>query len=139
MLKASQSFFVSRIQSKEKKFTEKELFKEKREWRIEQKQKESFLTALATAIKKEPTASIRKHANELKVSEKTVRTAIKQDLNQDFNPVNYAIWGVLENKTNATPIQILVRLRLLLRRNEMKCLKNLFWTYANRFEGLLIE
>ena len=33
----SQSFFVYRKQSKEKKFTEKELFKEKKEWRIEQK------------------------------------------------------------------------------------------------------
>ena len=32
---ASQSFFVYRIQSKEKNFTEKDLFKEKGEWRIE--------------------------------------------------------------------------------------------------------
>ena len=31
-------------------------------------------------------------------------------------PIDYAQWGVLENKTNATPIQILVRLRLLLRK-----------------------
>ena len=35
--KPSQSFFVYRIQSKEKIFTEKELFNEKGEWRIEQK------------------------------------------------------------------------------------------------------
>ena len=33
---------------------------------------------------------------------KTVRTVIKQDLSPDRNPFNYAIWGVLENKTNAT-------------------------------------
>ena len=39
------------------------------------------------AIKKDPTTSIRKHANELKVHEKTVRTAIKQDLNPDHNPL----------------------------------------------------
>ena len=63
--KPSQSFFVCRIQSKEKYFTEKKrLFKEKREWRIEQKRKESFLTALAAAIKKDPTTSISKYANE---------------------------------------------------------------------------
>ena len=42
--------------------------------------------------------SIKKHATELKVYEKTVRSAIKQDLSL----LDYAIWGVLENKTNAT-------------------------------------
>ncbi len=41
------------------------------------KRKEGFLTAFATVIKKGPTTSIRKHANELKVHQKTVRTAIK--------------------------------------------------------------
>ena len=30
------------------------------------------------------------------------RTAIKHDLNPDHNLLNYAIWSVLENKTNAT-------------------------------------
>ena len=35
-------------------FPEKEFCKEKGKWRIEQKQKESFLTALAPAIKKDP-------------------------------------------------------------------------------------
>ena len=33
---------------------------------------------------------------------KTVKTAIKQDFNSDHNPLDYAICGVLENKTNAT-------------------------------------
>ena len=42
--------------------------------------------------------SIGKSDNELKVHEKTVRTAIKQNLNQDIYPLNC----VLENKTNAT-------------------------------------
>ena len=59
-------------------FTEKDLFNEKGEWRSEKKtRKEGFLTAPATAIKKDPTISIRKQANELKIHQKTVRTAIK--------------------------------------------------------------
>ena len=48
--------------------------------------------------KKDPTASIRKHTNELKVHEKTVRIVFKWDLNS----LDYAIWGILENKTNPT-------------------------------------
>ena len=51
-------------------------------------------------IKKDP--FIRKHDNELKMYEKTVRTAIKEDLSPDLDPLDYAIWGVLESKTNAT-------------------------------------
>ena len=50
------------------------------------------------AIKKYPTTSIRKYANELK----TVRTAIKQDLSPGLNLLDHAIWGILENKTNTT-------------------------------------
>ena len=46
-------------------------------------------------------ASIRKHTNELKVHDKTVKTAIKQDLSQSLNLLDCAIWSVLENKTNA--------------------------------------
>ena len=45
---------------------------------------------------------IMKHANELTVHEKTVRTAIKQDLSPDLKPLDYIIWGILENETNAT-------------------------------------
>ena len=67
---------------------------------LNKKRKEGFLTALDTA--RVPTTSIGKHANELKVYEKTVRTVIKQDLSRDFNPLDYAMWGVLENKSNAT-------------------------------------
>ena len=59
---------------------QKYLFMEKREWTIEQKTKSSFfLTAVATVIK-DSTTSIRKHGNGLKDHEKTVRTAIKEDL-----------------------------------------------------------
>ena len=53
------------------------------------------------AIKKDPTMSIRKLTNELKVHKKTVRIAIKQDLSPDINPLDYAIWDILENKINA--------------------------------------
>ena len=42
-------------------------------------------------IKKVLKTSIRNHANELKVHEKTVRTVIKQDLSPDRNPIYYAI------------------------------------------------
>ena len=31
-----------------------------------------------------------------------MRTAIKQNLSPELNTLDYAIWGVLENKTNAT-------------------------------------
>ena len=64
-------FFVYHIQSKEKIFTGKELFKEKPKLRIGQKTKKGFLTALATAIIKDPITSIRKHPDESKVHEKT--------------------------------------------------------------------
>ena len=50
----------------------------------------------------DPTTSIKKPVNELKFHEKTVRTAIKQDLGWYLNPLDNTIWGILENKTNAT-------------------------------------
>ena len=46
--------------------------------------------------------SVRKHADESKVHDKTMRTEIKQDLSSDLNPLDYAIWSILENKTNTT-------------------------------------
>ena len=67
--------------------------------------------------------SIRKYANELKVHKKTVRIAIKQDLSQDLNPLDHAMYGVLENKTNATSHR---NIGSLLRRNGIKSLNNLF-------------
>ena len=73
--------------------------------RLKRKRKEGFLTVHATVIKKGPTESIRKYGNELKVYEKTVRTAIKHDLRPHHNLLNYAIRGVLENKTNSTSHQ----------------------------------
>ena len=53
-------------------------------------------------IKKDPTTFIRKHANELKVHEKTARTAIKQDSSPNLKLLDYIVSGVLENKTNAS-------------------------------------
>ena len=100
------------------------------------KQKEGFLAAFAMAIKKDPITSIRKHANELKVHEKTVRTGFKQDLSSDLNPLDYAIWGVLENKTNATSNPNIGSLKTAI---EEQCPKNLFWRYGNCFEGVLIQ
>ena len=96
-------------------------------WKMEQKNE-----------KKDPTTSIRKHGNELKVHKNTVRIAIKQDLNPDLNPLDYAIWGILEDKTNATS-QLLIHLRLLLRKNGIESLKNLFWRHENHFKGMLIQ
>ena len=93
-LKPSQSFFGFRLQSKENNFfflQKKSFFKEKGEWKIEQKRKEGFLTALTTVIKKDPTKSIRKHANELKVHKKKLWRQQRQDWTPDLD---YALWGV---------------------------------------------
>ena len=73
-------------------FLQKKSFLRKKaveDW-TKKKWKEGFSTALATAIKNDPTTSIRKRVNELKVHEKNVRTAIKQDLSPDLNPLDYA-------------------------------------------------
>ena len=79
---SNQSFFVYRIQSKEKLLTEKELFKEKVD-QEDKKRKEGFLIAVATAIKKDPTSTIRKHSNELKIYEK-----IKQNCSPDVKSLD---------------------------------------------------
>ena len=49
-------------------------------------------------IKNDPSTSIKKHANELKVLEKTERKANKQDLSPDLSLLDYNRWGVFENK-----------------------------------------
>ena len=79
-LKTKPNMFLSSVYKTKEKITEKEVFKEKREWWIEPKRKGDFLMAIATAIKKDSITSIRKHTNELKVYEKTVRIAIKHNL-----------------------------------------------------------
>ena len=57
------------------------------------KRKEDFLTTLVTVIK-DLTTLIRKQGNELRVHEKTVRTAIKKVLNSDLKHPDYAICDV---------------------------------------------
>ena len=47
-----------------------------------------------------------------KSSKKTVRTAIKQDLSPDLNPIDYATRSILENKTNATSHPNVVSLKI---------------------------
>ena len=58
---------------------------------MNKKQKEDLLTALVKAIKKDPTTSIRKHANELKVHEKSVGTAIKQYSSPELDSLDYTV------------------------------------------------
>ena len=67
-------------------------------WGLNKNKKKPFVSA----IKKDPTTSIRKHANKMKVHEKTMRAAIQQDLRPDLNPFDYAKRGVLKKQTNRT-------------------------------------
>ena len=64
--------------------------------------------------------SIRKHDNESKAGEKTVRAPIKQDFSPNLNPLDYAIWGVLENKTDATSRPNIGSLQTILKGHEIK-------------------
>ena len=77
-----------------KRFTKKKknFFRKKGSWRLnnnkkKKNEKKAFLTALALAIKKDPTTSIGKHCNKLKDLKKTMRIPIKQDLSPDLNPL----------------------------------------------------
>ena len=74
----SLSILYNNAKRKKKKITEKILFKEKKSRRLNKKQKEGFLTALVTNIKKDPTSSIRKSDNEFNVHEKAMRKSIKK-------------------------------------------------------------
>ena len=94
--------------AKEKNLQKKNFLRKSGCKRLNKKRNKGFLTALATAMKKDPTTSIRKHASELKVHEKTVRTAIKEDLSPDFNPLDEAYQKI---KQMQLPIQILDHLR----------------------------
>ena len=130
--KRSQSFFVYPKQM----FLEKKSFLKKRENRGLYKKRKKAFKLLAAAIKKDPTTSVRKHADELKVHKKSVRTVIKQDLRPDLKPLDYHIWGVLEDKANTTSHPNMGSLKTDI---EEECQKNLFWRGAYRFEGMLIQ
>ena len=58
---------VSLSTKQRKKF----FYRKRLSWGLNKKYKKGFLTALTMAIKKDPTMSIWKHANELKVHKKT--------------------------------------------------------------------
>ena len=85
--------------------------------------------------------SLGKHANELKVHEKTVWRAIKQYSGPDFKSLDYAILGFLENQTNANSHPKFGFFKIVfLKRNGIKCMKNLkacesFWSRV----GSIIE
>ena len=83
-------------------FTQNSFLRKSGRGGLNKKWKEGFLTSLPTAIKKDPTRSRRKYANELNVNVKIVRTAIKEDFSPDLKPLDYAVCGVLKNKRNAT-------------------------------------
>ena len=54
-------------------------------------------------LRRIPPPNVNKKArNELKVHQKHVRAAVKQDISPDLHHLDYPIWGVLENKTNVT-------------------------------------
>ena len=75
-------FFVYCIQIKDYFFYRKRAFLGK----VSKKLKEDFLTALATVIKKDPTTTLKKRVNELKVHENTVGTAINKISAQTLTP-----------------------------------------------------
>ena len=72
-LKLSRSFLstVYNVKNFFNFFIEKVLLRKRGSGRLNEERKEGFVTVLAKVIKKDPTMSIRKHANELKVYEKT--------------------------------------------------------------------
>ena len=73
-------------------------------------------------IKRDPTMSIRKLDNELKVYEKTVRIVIKTELSPYCNPFDY---DFLE-KTNPTFHPNVGSLKTAIEEEWKKCLENLF-------------
>ena len=133
-------FLLSTVYKAKKKFLQKKSFSRKMgSGGLNKKWKEGFLTALTTAIKKDPTTPIRKHTNELKVYEKTVRTTIEQDLSPDLNLLDYAIWGFLENKTNATSYPNIGSLKTATEEEWNKMSEEFIWRQANCFKGVLIQ
>ena len=90
------------MQSKEKNYRKRFFFKEKVEWRTEQKRKEGLVTALTSVIKK--------HANELKVHRKILRIAITQDFSPNLNPLIMLYEAFKKTKQMRLPIKILVHL-----------------------------
>ena len=99
--------------------------------------KDDFSTALASAILKNPTKSIRKQENKLKILERTVRTPIKIDLSLHFNSL-YKSRFTIQNKCNSQ-FKYLFCLGLLFTRNGIKYLNIFFKKHANNFEEVFIQ
>ena len=121
------------------KFSLSTVYKAKEKWekRNEQKMKTLFNCSYC-GDQEGPHTLIRKHANKLKVHQKTERTAIKQDLSPDLKPFDYTIWGVLENKTYATSHPNIGSLKTAIGKEWNKTPEELFWSHANYFKGVLI-
>ena len=84
----------------------------------------------------DPPTSIRKHANELKVHEKTVRTAIRKDLSPDLNLLDYTTWGILEkNKQMQLPIKIIIIIKVIIRSKLLSSISICHMQVFTRFSG----
>ena len=91
--KTKQNIFGCPNRKQRISFKKMELFKKKKGGlRIDQKTQRRLFNWLSWSDEKETTTSIRKHANELKVHEKTGRRTIKQDLSPNFKPLDHASW-----------------------------------------------
>ena len=62
---------LSTIHKAKKNYFTERVLRKRGKGGLNKKQKEGFLTSLTMGIKKDPTMSIRKHANELKIYKKT--------------------------------------------------------------------
>ena len=86
--KSSQNFSVNCIQNKENFLSEREYFKKTENGGLNKNRSEGFFNFSRHGDLEGPNRIIRKYANELEVNEKSVKTAIKQDLNPDVNLLN---------------------------------------------------
>ena len=75
----------------------------------------------------------------MKVYEKTVRIAIKQDLSQDEKPLDYTIWNILENETNATSHPNIGSLKTAIKEEWNKISEEFILKACNSFKGVLIQ
>ena len=71
----------------------------------------------------------------MKVHEKTVRHAIKQDLSTDLNPFDYAIRGILEDKTNATCHPNIGSLKTAIEEEWNKMSEKFIWKLSKSFRS----
>ena len=75
----------------------------------------------------------------LKVNEKSVRTAIKEDLGLGRNPLDYAVWGVLENKANTISHQNIGSLKTVIEEESNKMSEEFILKACKPFWNMLIQ